>query len=85
MRRKNPVTKSAKKSGGPKIKIREKSVLPKPDPNKDQKKSTFRARLNISSEKEIFERATHRGPIFGEEVETSRLKFSSDIKNFDRD
>ena len=31
--RKNPATKSAKKSGGPKIKIREKSVLPKTDPN----------------------------------------------------
>ena len=28
MRRKNPATKSAKKSSGPKIKIREKSVLP---------------------------------------------------------
>ena len=35
MRRKNPATKSAKKSGGPKIKIREKSVLPKTDPNPD--------------------------------------------------
>ena len=33
MRGKNPATKSAKKSGGPKIKIREKSVLPKTDPN----------------------------------------------------
>ena len=32
MRRKNPARKSAKKSGGPKIKIREKSVLPKTDP-----------------------------------------------------
>ena len=31
--RKNPARKSAKKSGGPTIKIREKSVLPKPDPN----------------------------------------------------
>ena len=31
MRRKNPATKSAKKSGGPKIKIRGKSVLPKTD------------------------------------------------------
>ena len=31
--RKNPARKSAKKSGGPKIKIREKSVLPKADPN----------------------------------------------------
>ena len=36
MRRKNPARKSAKKSGGPKIKIREKSVLPKPDPKKSQ-------------------------------------------------
>ena len=34
MRRKNPARKSAKKSGGPKIKICEKSVLPKTDPNK---------------------------------------------------
>ena len=33
MRRKNPVRKSAKKSGGSKIKIREKSVLPKAGPN----------------------------------------------------
>ena len=32
MRRKNPATKSAKISGGPKIKIREKSVLPRSDP-----------------------------------------------------
>ena len=31
---KNPARKSAKKSGGPKIKIREKSVLPKTDPKK---------------------------------------------------
>ena len=33
MRRKNPARKSAKKSGGSKIKIREKSVLPKAGPN----------------------------------------------------
>ena len=33
MRRKNPARKSVEKSGGPKIKIREKSVLPKTDPN----------------------------------------------------
>ena len=32
MRRKNPARKSAKKSGGSKIKIREKSVLPKAGP-----------------------------------------------------
>ena len=32
MRRRNPARKSAKKSGGPKIKIRKKSVLPKTDP-----------------------------------------------------
>ena len=32
MRRKNPARKSAKKSGGPKIKIREKFVLPKAGP-----------------------------------------------------
>ena len=34
MRRKNPARKSAKKSGGSKIKIREKSVLPKSGPKK---------------------------------------------------
>ena len=33
MRRKNPARKSAKKSGGSKMKIREKSVLPKAGPN----------------------------------------------------
>ena len=52
---------------------------------KDQKNSRFRSRLKISIENEIFERATHRGPIFCGEIETSRLKFSSEIKNFDRD
>ena len=56
-----------------------------PRGSKDQKKSRFRARLKISSENEIFERATHRGPIFVGKFETSRLKFSSEIKNFDRD
>ena len=49
------------------------------------KNSIFRSGLKISSENEIFERATHRGPIFCGEIETSRLKFSSEIKNFDRD
>ena len=34
MRTKNPARKSAKKSGGSKIKIREKSVLPKAGPKK---------------------------------------------------
>ena len=34
MRRKNPARKSAKKSGSPKIKIREKSVLPGAGPNR---------------------------------------------------
>ena len=52
---------------------------------KDQKNSRFRSRLKISIGNEIFERATHRGPIFCGEIETSRLKFSSEIKNFDRD
>ena len=49
-------------------------------------------KFEISIENEIFDRATHRGPIFCGEIETSRLKFSSDIKktsieieNFDRD
>ena len=41
--------------------------------------------IEISIENEIFERATHRGPILSGEIETSRLKFSSEIKNFDRD
>ena len=36
----------------------------KPQRAEDQKDSRFRARLKISSEKEIFERATHRGPFF---------------------
>ena len=49
------------------------------------KNSRFQARLKISSENEIFERATHRGPIFCGEIETLRLKFSSEIENFERD
>ena len=52
---------------------------------KDQKNSRFQSGLKISSENEIFERATHRGPIFCGEIETSRLTFSSEIKKFDRD
>ena len=32
----------------------------------------------------MFERATHRGPIFCGEIETSRLKLSSEIEFFDR-
>ena len=58
---------------------------------KDQKNSRFRSRMKFSIENEIFERATHRGPIFRGEIETSRVKFSSEIKNsieienFDRD
>ena len=46
---------------------------------KDQKK------IEISSEIEIFERTSHRGPIFCGEIETSRLQFSSEIKSFDGD
>ena len=42
MRRKNPARKSAKKSGGPKIKIREKSVLQKTDPKR------FKGNLRVS-------------------------------------
>ena len=52
---------------------------------KDQEISRFRAGLKMSSENEIFERATHRGPIFCGEIETSRLKISSEIENSDRD
>ena len=40
MRRKNPARKSAKKSGGSKIKIREKSVLPKAGPKRFTRCST---------------------------------------------
>ena len=53
---------------------------PEPRGPKDQKNSRFRSRLKISIENDIFERATHRGPIFCGEIETSRLKFSSEIK-----
>ena len=49
------------------------------------KKFEIRSRLKISIENEIFERATHRGPTFCGEIKTSRLTFSSEIKNFDRD
>ena len=56
----------------------------KPRGPKDQKISRFRARLKTSSENDIFERATHRGPIFCREFETSRLKFSSEIEIFER-
>ena len=56
-----------------------------PEAPRIKKFSRFRSRLKISIENEIFERATHRGSIFSGEVETSRLKFSSAIKNFDRD
>ena len=38
-------------------------------------------KFEISSENEIFERATHRGPVLSGEIETSRLKFLSEIKN----
>ena len=51
-------------------------------------------KFEISSEIVIFERATHRGPIFCGEIETvsrrdwnfrARSKFSIEIENFDRD
>ena len=51
-----------------------------PEAPKIKKKSRFRARLKISSENEIFECATHRGPIFCGEFDTLRLKFSSETK-----
>ena len=41
MRRTNPARKSAKKSGGSKIKIREKSVLPKAGPKESQSLAIF--------------------------------------------
>ena len=78
----------SRKSAGPGFPLPEEPRGPK-----DQKKSRFRSRLKISIENEIFERATHRGPIFYGEIETSRLKFSSskiqtisiEIEIFDRD
>ena len=67
----------------------------KPRGPKDQKNSRFRSRLKISIKNEIFERATHRGPIFcggNRDVEIeiferdqkfrSRLKVSIEIKFF---
>ena len=36
--------------------------------------------MKISSENVIFERATHRGPTFCGEIETSRLKFRARLK-----
>ena len=44
--------------------IFERTPYPEGPNLKDQKKSRFRARLQISSENEIFEWATHRGPTF---------------------
>ena len=73
------------KPGIPKSGIPKTGIPKVPRGPKDQKNSRFRLGLKISSENEIFERATHRGPIFCGEIETSRLKFSSEIKNFDRD
>ena len=58
---------------------------------KDQKNSRFRSGLKISSENEIFERATHRGPIFVGKSRRrdrnfrARSKISIETKNFDRD
>ena len=52
-------------------------------PGLETPRFSFSQRLKISIENEIFERATHRGPIFCGEIETSRLKFSSEIKNFE--
>ena len=49
MRRKNPATKSAKKSGGPKIKIREKSVLPKTDTTCIANTHSDSSRQNLSA------------------------------------
>ena len=59
--------------------------VPLPKGPKDQKKFEISSEIENSSEIEIFEPATHRGPIFCGEIETSRLKFLSEIKNFDRD
>ena len=52
---------------------------------RSKKKLRFRARVNMSSENEIFERATHATLFFCGEIETSRSKFASEIQNFDRD
>ena len=58
-RRKNPARKSAKKSGGSKIKIREKSVLPKAGPKKSGKtqKST-----HIGKEKRLTRKSRSSAP-----------------------
>ena len=47
-----------------------------------QRSKTFEIsiEIEISSENEIFERATDRGPIFCGEIETSRLTFSIKIE-----
>ena len=47
MRRKNPTTKSAKKFGGPKIKIREKSILPRSDPNYSRRIYTLFSPISV--------------------------------------
>ena len=58
---------------------------PFPEGPKDQKNSRFRARLKIF-EREWNFRASHPPqPYFCGEFETSRLKPSSEIRNFDRD
>ena len=70
--------------GDPPPKRRRRDVLSPRGP-KDQNNSRFRSRLKISSENEIF-RASHPPRLyFCGEIETSRLKFSSGIKNIDRD
>ena len=60
-------------------------IIPIPEGPTIKKIRDFERDWKFSSENEIFERATHSGPIFCGEFETSRLKFSSEIKNFDRD
>ena len=62
-----------------------------PDGPQRSKNSRFRARLKISSEIEIFEQATHRGPIFVGKSRRrdwtfrARLNISIEIENFEWD
>ena len=89
-------TKTSVRAPGLSADEREHWFLCDPRGPKDQKNSRFRSRLKISIENEIFERATHRGPIFcggnrGIEIKNfelkdqkfrSRLKISIESKFF---
>ena len=61
---KKPLFLAGQKHGLPKAPFSGPRDFKEPRGPKDQKNSRFRSRLKISIETEIFERATHRGPIF---------------------